>query len=536
MPFNFQVPTPNGEMTISVEPGSSVVFVGANGGGKTRLSVHIENTLNLDAHRISAHRALTLNTTVPKISEREAIRALRTGWIHESSTAQHRAGNRWHGKQAVDLLNDFDYLLQAMFAEQANTSLETHKNVRAGSSQPPKATVFERLADIWQRLLPHRALHVSGDDIQVSPPNTDARYTASEMSDGERAIFYLIGQTLVAAPNSLLVVDEPELHVHRSVLSKLWDELEGARQDCAFVFITHDLDFAAARIAQKYVIRDYDPAPRWMIDVVPDDTGFSEQTATLILGSRRPILFVEGDTGSLDVAIYRACYPDWTVVPRGSCEEVIHSVVTMRRNRDLTRIHCSGIVDADDYQTDDLEYLRSLGVAALPVSEIENIVLLPRVSQAIAASDGYTGAELADRLDGLKDAVFESLNTAAAVDRVVTRYCRRRIDRMLKKIDLSTASNVAELTAEYTHHTATLDIQDIAQRATGRINDALRDRDLPGLLANYDNKALMSLAATHLKRTRLADFEGWLVRVLRNNTVPAVTDAIRQSVPVVEAL
>ena len=535
MPFNFQIPTPNGMMAISVEPGSSVVFVGANGGGKTRLSVHIENTLQLDAHRISAHRALNLNPSVPKISERDAIRGLRTGFNHESASIQQRPGSRWQGKQAVSLLNDFDFVVQVMFAEQANTSLATHKNVRAGGNQQPKATVFERLADIWQRLLPHRVLHISGDDIQVSPPHTDARYTASEMSDGERAIFYLIGQTLVAAPNSLLIVDEPELHVHRSVISKLWDELEGARQDCAFVFITHDLGFAASRIAQKYVIRDYDPAPRWTVDVVPKDSGFSEQTATLILGSRRPILFVEGGTGSLDIAIYRTCYPGWTVVPRGSCEEVIHSVVTMRRNRDLTRVHCSGIVDADDYQAEDIDYLRDLGVAALPVSEIENIVLLPQVSRAIAESDGYTGGELAERLDSLKDAVFQSLGTAAAVDRVVTRYCRRRIDRLLKKVDLSAASNVAEITEEYARQTAALDIQDIARHATNRINEALRDRDLPKLLANYDNKAMMSLAATHLKRTRLADFESWLVRVLRSNSVPNLVDSIRQSLPTVRA-
>ncbi|WP_250495191.1 hypothetical protein [Caballeronia sp. GAWG1-1] len=145
MPFSFQIPTPNGEMTISVEPGSSVVFVGANGGGKTRLSVHIENTFNLDAHRISAHRALTLNPSVPKISERDAIRGLRTGLNHESTSVHNRAGNRWQSKQAVSLLNDFDFVVQAMFAEQANTSLATHKNVRAGTNQPPNSTCSSAL-------------------------------------------------------------------------------------------------------------------------------------------------------------------------------------------------------------------------------------------------------------------------------------------------------------------------------------------------------------------------------------------------------
>jgi hypothetical protein len=55
------------------------------------------------------------------------------------------------------------------------------------------------------------------------------------------------------------------------------------------------------------------------------------------------------------------------------------------------------------------------------------------------------------------------------------------------------------------------------------------------LLANYDNKGLLALAATHLKRTRLRDFENWLTRILRNDKAPAVTAAIRASLPNVAA-
>ncbi|MGY6550455.1 MAG: AAA family ATPase [Erythrobacter sp.] len=115
---------------------------------------------------------------------------------------------------------------------------------------------------------------MTGDDVNVRPRGASDQDSASEMSDGERAIFYLIGQTLLADESTLLIIDEPELHVHRSIMSKLWDELEAARADCAFVFITHDLEFAASRVAEKYVIRDYAPASGWTIEAVPEDTGF----------------------------------------------------------------------------------------------------------------------------------------------------------------------------------------------------------------------------------------------------------------------
>ena len=353
------------------------------------------------------------------------------------------------------------------------------------------------------------------------------------MSDGERAILYMIGQALLAAESSLLVVDEPELHVHRSIMAKLWDELEAARQDCAFAFITHDLEFAASRPAKKYVILEYNPAPHWKIEPVPDETGFDEEIATLILGSRRPILFVEGTACSLDSTIFRCCFPDMTVIPRVSCEEVIHAVVTLRQNRVLTRVTCACIVDADDYQPDDIAILGQYGVSVLPVSEIENLVLPPAVSRAIAESEGYGDQELEDRLTGLKDAVFQSLNSAAAVEAVVVRYCRRRIDRLLKKIDLSDASTIQSITGTYVQKTGAINIVSIANSAKGRIEKALRDQDLLLLLANYDNKGLLALAATHLKRQRLIDFESWLTRVLRNDKAPAVAVAIRDALPIV---
>jgi ABC-type cobalamin/Fe3+-siderophores transport system ATPase subunit len=100
MTFKFSIPTDTTELNITVNPGSSIVIVGANGGGKTRLAVHIENVLQLNAHRISAHRALALNPSVAKISERQALSGLRTGDV-QSENINHRSGSRWNRKMAI---------------------------------------------------------------------------------------------------------------------------------------------------------------------------------------------------------------------------------------------------------------------------------------------------------------------------------------------------------------------------------------------------------------------------------------------------
>ena len=381
LPPAVAVPTLDEHRQLPLQPGSTITFCGANGSGKTRLAVHLEDQLGLIAHRISAHRALSLNPRVPKISERDALANLRTGTtrsLRHTNQVGFRRGSRWHENEAVQLLNDFDSLVQALFAEQANTALQSHKRLSAGESGTATPTRFENLSAIWHRLLPHRTLVIDGDDINVRKPGSESMYPASQMSDGERAIFYLVGQTLVASKDSVLIVDEPELHLHPAVMAALWDELAAARPDCVFFFITHSLEFAATRSGHKYMILDFDPVPAWTLEDVPQDTGFSEDFATLILGSRRPVLFVEGNaTTSLDKLIYRSCYPDHLVVPLESSSAVIHAVASMRANTDFTRISCHGIVDRDHRSDEEIELLRSRDVQVLPVPKSRTSYCFP---------------------------------------------------------------------------------------------------------------------------------------------------------------
>ncbi len=534
MTFSFSVPGPGADTNISFEPASSVIFVGANGSGKTRLAVHIEEKLGAGAHRIAAHRALSLKPDLPKISEALALNGLHLGHAAADAKIHHRNHSRWKDRHATELLNDYDFLMQALIAEQTNCALEWQRRARSGDSSAPPLTKFEKLKKIWERLLPGREIVLESDNVEVELSG-GIRYSASQMSDGERAAFYILGQALLVAAGSVLVVDEPELHMHPSIMAALWDEIEAARMDCGFVFITHDLEFAASRTAQKFVMRAYAPAPSWTLEPIPANSGFPEEVVTLILGSRRPVLFVESGDSGLDPALYRACYPEWTVIPRGSCEEVIHSVVTMRRNDVFTRVTCCGIVDADDRDANESEALSALGVGILPVSEIENLILLPSVSEQIAISEGYTGEELAGKLDALRTAVFKTLESPAAVEEVVVRYCKRRIDRRLKRIELKDALTIEQVRVAYSEKTEALDIVAIAAAAKRRIDDAIASCDLSALLTHYDNKGLLAVASSHLKASRMSAFEEWLIRALNSGTKPGIVAALRAVLPSIEA-
>lgn len=530
--MQFTIPTGDEPIIVDVEQGSSVIFVGANGSGKSRLAIHIESSGGESAHRISAHRALTLNTEVPKIKEDLAIKGLRYGATWDGISISNREGQRWGSNVGSALLNDFDYLLQALFAEQARTALDTHNKARQNVTHSALPTNFEKLEAIWNLLLPHRQLVISGDEIEVRIPSDSSTYKASNMSDGERAIFYLIGQVLVAAKDSLLIIDEPELHVHRSIMSSLWDQLESSRPDCAFIFITHDLEFASSRVATKYAIKEYrSNGSRWDLELLPENTGFSEELTTLILGSRRPILFVEGNMNSLDKAVYRSIYPEWTIIPRGSCQDVVHAVVTLRANQQLTRVYCAGIVDADDHNSTDIIAFRNMGIVVLPVSEIENLFLLPAVSREIALIERFSTDEIEERLEALLNDILILASNPSVLDDCVQMYCKRRIDRILKKIDLSNTTSVEDIKISYIEKTQGLDIDLIAAERRSKLQLAIDNRDLEELLSLFDNKGMLAKLASRLKGTGKAQFENWLVRILSNDQEIGITDALRTILP-----
>jgi hypothetical protein len=212
------VVTPSGSIAISIKSGSSVVFIGANGAGKTRLGVHLERHFangTVETHRIAAHRSLMLNPNVVPPNLEIAENRLRFG----RDDAQYKELSRWGQKPETILLNDFDHVLSALYAENNDVSVafRTQAVSNPVSSPTPPAAKIDNLKVIWERVLPHRELVVLGGNIKTKTAD-GTEYSASDMSDGERVIFYLIAQALLAKSDTLLIFDEPELHINKSIL------------------------------------------------------------------------------------------------------------------------------------------------------------------------------------------------------------------------------------------------------------------------------------------------------------------------------
>jgi ABC-type dipeptide/oligopeptide/nickel transport system ATPase component len=496
--YECRIPRPGAsDLKLTLEGGSSIFFVGANGSGKTRLGVHIENKIPDEAvQRIAAQKSLAINDTINLISLERATNSLRFGYADlKLDPLGSRLHQRWGTAPATHLLSDFDALLQTLFAEHHHIASKHLQDRKTTPMIPVPTTQLEHLKEIWDGLLRHRALQILDSSIKVLPKGSAGVYPESEMSDGERSIFYFLGQCLVAPANSVIIIDEPEGHIHKAILGPLWDAIEGARPDCSFIYITHDLDFAATRTASaKYFLKAYNHQPeRWDIEELPEDTGLSENVVAELVGSRKPILFVEGVRGSLDLTIYRSQYPEFTVVPMGSCEAVIHSVASYRASAALHRLGVCGLVDADDRDGAEVAYLRTQNVEVLPVAEVENLLLLPDVFLALAKALACSNP--IQQLAKLKQDVISDATTN--LDLTSARFTTRCLDRRLKRVSMD-AKDIATLCATYQAEIASIDPKAVFQAFRNKLDQRIQAAELPGILQLYDNKGLLARVAAHL--------------------------------------
>lgn len=129
-----------------------------------------------------------------------------------------------------------------------------------------------------------------------------------------------------------------------------------------------------------------------------------------------------------------------------------------------------------------------LGIQVLPVSEIEKFLLLPAVSRAILEMNDIDGAKLEEKLSNLKTAIIADASDAKNASEVVLGYCRRRIVRMLKQIDLSADKSITDLAASYAARTSELDVVALATEMETKIAAAIAAVDLAALLTIYDRK------------------------------------------------
>src|SRR6185295_8666736 len=114
---------------------------------------------------------------------------------------------------------------------------------------------------------------------------------------------------LTAKSGTLILIDEPERHLHRSIISPLLKLLFDRRNDCVFIVSTHELMLpldtpkSFTLLVRSCEYQDQN-VRAWTADLLAPGAAIDDDLKGDILGSRRKMLFVEGTAQSLDSPLY----------------------------------------------------------------------------------------------------------------------------------------------------------------------------------------------------------------------------------------
>ncbi|WP_344151706.1 AAA family ATPase [Nocardioides koreensis] len=249
---------------------------------------------------------------------------------------------------------------------------------------------------------------------------TGVAYPISEMSDGEKGAFLLAAEVLLAPPDCVQLVDEPERHLHRAISSDFVVSLMRERTDCAFVLLTHDLDLIGKLESTTTTVCSVSEvswggatATGWGIEIDSGAAEVPDSVRQAILGGRTQLLFVEGEVSSLDFPLYRLVFPDWTVVPCGGAEEVKRATSGLNGVDAYHWVDGRGVLDGDARSPEEVAALGTKKILVLPVDEVENLYYLSCVVDAVADHQAATLGEDAEVLKAtVRGKAMESLKAS----------------------------------------------------------------------------------------------------------------------------
>lgn len=481
----WQVPGlhPGNAETLRATPGEATAIVGANGAGKSALGYWLEQHAAAPVNRLIAHRQLWLESSGPELTASAREGARQNAKMY-SAMANSRYVDRSMASRAAAVL--FDLL-----------SRINDRNARLANLVDAGLSVADSLAQAGGSDLSrlNRLMAASGLPIEITLTSHSTfnalnqakgvEYPISEMSDGEKSALLLIAEVITAPAHAVIILDEPERHLHRAISVGLIEGLVSDRSDCHLIILTHDLDLAASLprdsshvytlLGATWVGGD---AVGWDLHSVEDHEGIAEPVRRAILGGRSKLLFLEGDLQSLDTKLYKILYPKWTLAPIGSCEEVIRAVAGLHASAQHHWVEAVGIVDHDARSDEEIAVLRSKGVRVLMVNEVESLYYAGPALAAVAQRQaGVLEQVTAMIINDAKQAALEMIALPATPQRLAAQVASSVVRRMVLAA-LPDATSIARAAGE--------DIQvSVPSPFVGiltEVQNLLRAQDLAGLL------------------------------------------------------
>lgn len=461
---------------------NNIVMIGANGSGKSTFSRQLSGKISSNISILSAQHLLVYRkqNTIP--ANLDVINDLRTFQKREKLSSD--------SDFASLIGNDMDNLITTLIADHTNKALAFY----SGSQREP--SYFETTVKIWQELIVHRELFLINNTIFARALG-QPQYAFNNLSDGEKAVFYYVGHVLLVEPNSYIIVDEPENHLHLAICNKLWDRLEQQRPDCKFIYLTHNLDFAASRTNTTLIWnKRFIPPSTWDFQIIEPDGTLPSTLLMEVLGSRKKVCFCEGkDKSCLDYKLYSTLFTEYTVIPVGGHLDVVN--YTNAFNKLPFRPNDAvGIIDGDCHRPEQVDKWKGQGIYTLPINEIENLLC----DSTIIDTANRSFMSKSDATQCYYDSFwheFEQNRTQQA-----TWYVNNALNNRFKENFLREKQNIAVLKAELCQVTSSTEIDALYAQRLKDIDDIIACKDYDAALAIVNFKGKLT---KHIAKNAIVD-------------------------------
>ena len=482
-------PTPSGDqLTIPLEVGQQLYVVGANGTGKSALFQHWVSSVNGPRiKRIAAHRQTWFESGNLDFTPRS-----RKQFEQNRMTWDREVNARWmeHSPAQRQSAVLFDLVAKDNARYRAIGQHIDDKNPDEATAFAIKSlSPFRQLNDLLELGTLRISLSNSNDEeIVARHRSSNAVFSIAQMSDGERAAAIMAAHVLVAEPETILLIDEPERHLHRSIVEPFLSALFGQRQDCAFVISTHEIALPIANpTASVAILRSCEwsgnTAIAWDAEVLNSGAELPEDLKRDILGARRRILFVEGTANSLDLPLYGVLFPELSVIPKGSCNSVIRAVNGLRESYNLHHVEAFGLIDRDDRPENEVAKLGKDRIFALDVCSVESLYYCSDAVTAVAHRQSESlGCEPDEMVRRATEGALEAINKA---DDLPERMAAKRCERLVRNKVESLAPDWRAIKQSGEHLQFPASVESPYAGELTRFKELESSEDLDGLIARY---------------------------------------------------